>query len=239
MIKSTCRSPRARSVVLWTGMLALAALLAAPALAQSNGTVQIGGSVSPAVKFTSGGAAMLTGNLGGAVTTQSAADAALATVVNFGDVGPGNSNAYVCFNQPLYLRANGASTLSAAVTAESFGAGVSDVHKSDIGFGFQNLAAGGPNASIATTTITAAYNADPCAAAKDPDGVPSYSASLASVGTAAPGTAVIVSTGPISLRGNFNSQSNEADVDLKLAIAPQNYTVGAFSATLTMTLTSP
>lgn len=222
-----------------TMVLTLALLLAPALLAQTSGTVQLSGTASAAVKLTSGGNATLTGNVGGGITAQSAADAALATVVNFGEVGPGNTNSYVCFSQPLFLRANAASTVSAAVTAESFPGSSNAVQKSDIGIGFQNLAAGGANADISTTTITAAYNANPCAAPLNGDGVPTYSAALSSLATATPGTAVITSTGPISLRGSFNSPSNEADVDLRLAMVPQSYDAGAFSATLTLTMTSP
>ncbi len=224
----------------WIGvaLAALALALAPGAKAQTSGTINISGTVSPAVKLTSGGAASLAGNVGGGITVSSAADAALATTVDFGEVGPGNSNVYVCFTQPLFIRANAPSTVSAAVTAAAFAGGAGDIAKSDIGFGFQNLAAGGPNASIATTSVTAAFNADPCAAPVAA-GVPTFSATLNSVATAAPGTAVISSTGAISMRGNFNSPSNEADIDLKLAIVPQAFNVGVFSATVTLTITSP
>ncbi len=219
--------------------LAVVALLAPAALAQTSGTIQLSGTVATALKLTSGGAATLTGNVGGGVTAQSAADAALATVVNFGDVGPGNANNFVCFTQPLFLRANVASTVSGAVTAESFGGAVNDVQKTDIGIGLQNLAVGGPNADISTTTITAAYNADPCLAVKDADGVPAYSRTLNNLAVATPGTALITSTGPVSLRGNFASPNNRALVDLMLAIAPQAYGTSPFSATVTLTMTTP
>lgn len=234
---------RARRLVSTTlvavSSVALLLALAPVAIAQTSGTITVSGQVNAAVKITSGGAATLTGNSGGGVTTQSAADALLATVVDFGDVGPGNTNNYVCFTQPLYLRANAASTVSGAVTAESFGGGFGDITKSDIGLGFQNLAAGGPNADISTTTVTAAYSSDPCAAAKTGDGVPMFSASLGGLATSTPGTMLIRSTGPISLRGNFNSANNEADVDVRLAVAPQAFRVGAFSATLRLTMTTP
>lgn len=214
-------------------------LLAPAIFAQTSGTVTISGTTSAAVKLTSGGVATLAGNVGGGITAQSAADAALATVVNFGEVGPGNTNTYVCFTQPLFLRANAASTVSAAVTAESFPGGSNAVQKSDIGIGFQNLAAGGPNADVSTTTIVAAYATDPCAAPINGDGIPTYSAALSTLATTTPGTAVITSTGPISLRGSFNSPNNVGEVDLLLAMVPQSYEASSFSATLTLTMTTP
>lgn len=234
------RDSRSRHVLRVVFTAAAVFISVAPAgLAQTSGTVEISGTVAAAVKITSGGAATLAGNVGGGVTTQSAADTALATVVNFGDVGPGNSNNYVCFTQPLFLRANAASVVSGAVTVEAFGPGSTDLHKSDIGVGLRNLAAGGANADISTTAITAAFSSDPCAAAKNVDGVPIYSATLAGLATSAPGTTLITSTGPISLRGSFSSPNNRALADLKLAIAPQTYAAGPFSATVTFTMTTP
>ena len=215
------------------GVLGLALAVAPNASAQTSGTVAISGVVNRAVKLTSGGAASLSGNLGGGITTGSASDAALATVVDLGDVGPANTNAMVCFVQPLFLRANGSSTLSAAVTAESFTAGVSNVAKTDLGIGFTGLTDfGSANASIATSTVAAGYGTDVCSAA--------FTRSLNDLATATPGTAILTSTGAVSLRGNFNSASNRVGMDMRLAIAPGAYAApDAFSATVTFTLTSP
>lgn len=211
---------------------------AASVQGQATGTVAIGGTVSPFVKLTSGGAATLTGSIGGGVTTQSASDAALATVVNFGEVGPGNANTYVCFTQPLFLRSNATASVRVAVTAGVFGPGAS-VQKSDIGIGVRNLSASGVNADVTNTTIVAAFAADPCAAPVAPTGIPTFSATLNSLATVAPGTTLISTTSPWSLRGSQNAASNRARVDLKLAIVPQAFTVGTFSATVTLTITSP
>lgn len=193
------------------------------------------------IKITSGGAATLTGAVGGSVTVQSATNATIVTTVNFGNVGTGNPNAYVCFTQPVYIRAFSASSIRIAVTSSSFGASLAALKSSDIGLGLANLSDGGNNAdvSLANTTITPAFAADPCNAAKNADGVPSFSATLASVGATLPGTAVMQSTGAISLRGSVNSNSNKAQFDIKLAIAPQFYEAGNFSATITITITSP
>jgi len=218
----------------WKALGMIAAMLAfvPAASAQTSGTVAISGTVAAAAKLTSGGAASLVGNSGGGVTTSSAADAALATVVNLGDVGPANTNAIVCFTQPLFLRANAASTLSAAVTAESFLGGASDVAKTDLGIGFINLSnLGGTNSSIATSTVAAGYTTDVCSAA--------FTRTLNNLATAVPGTAILSSTGPVSLLGNFASTQNRIGLDMKLAIAPQAYSVGAFSATVTFTMTTP
>jgi hypothetical protein len=218
----------------WMALGALAALVAfAPAAsAQTSGTVAISGAVARAAKITSGGAATLSGNVGGGVTTQSAADAALATVVDMGDVGPANTNAAVCFSQPLFLRSNGASTLSAAVTAEAFTAGPSNINKSNIGIGFTGLAAGGAQASIATSTIQGSYGTDPCSGA--------FGQTLNDLATATPGTLVLDNTGPISLGGNFNAVSNRVLLNMRLGIVPGAYAApDAFSATVTLTFTSP
>jgi len=191
------------------------------------------------LKLTSGGSAALGVSLGGVVTTQSPADLPLVTVVTFGDVGPFNTNSYVCLTQPLYLRAQLPSSLKAAVTTASFGSGPGDLRKQDIGIGVVNLAAGGGNADISTAVITPAFAGDPCLAPKNSDGVPSYSASLANLASAVPGTTLMQSTGALSPRAALSSSSNRVLLDLRLAIAPQAFTAGAFSATITLTLTNP
>ena len=191
------------------------------------------------LKITSGGTATLSGNIGGGVTTQSGRDRLIVTVAGFGEVGPNNPSNYVCLRQPVLIRALVPSTVRLAVTAESFGPGASQIGKKDIGVGFVNLAPSGPNADLSTTTVLPAFASDPCAAPKDQDGIPQFAGTLAGVATTAPGTAAIASTGPISLRGSLNSQSNAALVDLKLAIAPQAFRAGTFSLTLTLTLTAP
>lgn len=218
----------------------LISLLGAPlGRAQSTGVVSISGSVSPFTKLTSGGSATLTGNSGGGVTVVSANDAPLATVVNFGEVGPGNTSTYVCFTQPLLMRSNVAASVRAAVTAAAFGAGPGDLKKTDIGVGLRNLSASGPNADISNTTILAAFSADPCAAPIGAGGTPTYSATLNSLATVTPGTTLLSTTSAWSLRGSPNAASNGARVDFKLAIVPQSFTAGTFSATVTLTVTSP
>jgi hypothetical protein len=211
------------------------------AIAKLGFLLALAGGAHAQIKLTSGGNATLTGDVGGAVAPQSAANAALATGVNFGEVGTANPNAYVCFTQPIFIRAFAASSVKVAVTSATFGSSAAAMKKSDIGIGIVNLAAGGPNSDVtlSNTTITPAFASDPCTAPKNVDGVPSFSATLNSLGTVLPGTTVMQSTGAISLRGGLNSNSNKALFDVKMAIAPQFYEAGAFSTTLTITITSP
>ncbi len=207
----------------------LAILLCAP----------LGGAQPLLLRLSSGGNTSLAGSLGGAVLVQSPSDTVLQTVIHFGDVGPNNRNSYVCLTQPLFLRARIPSSLRAALTINSFGNGPGDLQTTDIGIGIQNLQASGKLADISTTTVAAGFDADPCAAPKDGDGVPTFSTTLSDLGVGAPGTTVIQSAGPISPRGGRNSQRNRVELTLRLAIAPQAFTAGNFSATLTLTLTSP
>jgi hypothetical protein len=199
------------------------------------------GETAPAqvIRVTSAGNATLTGSVGGGVTVQTPSNSALATVFNFGDVGPANGNNYVCFTQPLALRSDVRISLRMAVTAETFGAAAGDIKKTDIGLGIINLTDGGALATIATTTIVPVFAADPCAAAKNADGIPTYSATLGTLATAAPGTTVLSSTGALSTLPAFNINPNRVLVDLRMAIAPQFYSAGNFSATVTVTITTP
>lgn len=191
------------------------------------------------LRLRSGGTATLTGSLGGAVTVQSSSSSQLVTVVNFGDVGPNNRAGFVCLDQPIKIWAFAPSTLRLAVVSGGFGSGPGDITPGDIGVGLINLAQGGPNASITSTQVVPAFAGDPCGAPKDADGIPTFAGSLGQLATAEPGTAAIVSTEPISLRGSPRSNSNEADVKLRLAIAPQAFRKGTFSLVLRLTLTSP
>lgn len=190
------------------------------------------------LKLTSGGNATLTGSIGGGVTTQSGSDDLLVTVVNFGEVGPNNPAGYVCLTQPLLIRSRFLfSRVRLVVTAESFGPGQSQIGKGDIGVGLINLRESGPNADISTTAIVPAFASNPCTAPKSADGIPTFAGTLADVDTTYPGTIAIVSDGPISERGSLSSPSNAAEVDLKLAIAPQAFRAGTFSVTLTLRMT--
>lgn len=197
------------------------------------------GASAQIVRVTSAGNATLAGNVGGAVTQQTPNNNALATIVNLGEVGPANPNNYVCFTQPLALRADVPASLRMAVTIESFGVAPSAVKKTDVGLGLINLTDGGALASIATTSITPAFAADPCLAPKNVDGVPTYSATLNSLPTAAPGATVLQSTGAMSVLANSNINPNRVLVSLRMAVAPQFYAAGNFSATVTVTITNP
>ncbi len=211
----------------------------APPLAAAAALLFFAPSATGQIRIASGGAATLTGAVGGAVTRQTPQQNALVTVVNFGDVSPNNPSAYVCFTQPVKIWARPSSTMRLAVTAETFGSTPADIKKTDIGVGVVNVRSGGPNGDVSTTRVVPMFAADPCLAPKDLDGIPAFAGTLATVGVAEPGTPVIISTGPISLRGSFRSNSNEADLDIKLAIAPLAFRAGSFSLTLTLTMTQP
>src|SRR5215210_6369658 len=95
-------------------MAALLTLTAAVASAQVNtsGTVTMSGTVSKFVELNSGGAVTLSGNSGGGVTADGAADSALAVVLNLGELGPANSSSFVTASVPLKMRSNANYVLS-------------------------------------------------------------------------------------------------------------------------------
>jgi hypothetical protein len=69
--------------------------------------------------------------------------------------------------------------------------------------------------------------------------VPTYSATLNSLPTAVPGATVLQATAAMSALANLNLGVNRVLVDLRMAVAPQFYAAGNFSATVTITITNP
>ncbi|HLG14248.1 MAG TPA: hypothetical protein VJH03_07060 [Blastocatellia bacterium] len=224
----------------------IVAMTSVVASAQTTGTVTINGSVGNAASlrwwtFTNNNATSGTN----APNTQ---NSPLVFTLDLGDVSPNNTNAYVGGTVQVIMRTNAPSyTLNSYVSASSgFGAvgnAAGDISLADIGFGVQDLAVSGTGAlvsagALAGSTITAAYDADPGAAVKDADGIPSFSRTLNDLGTTANGPTLV--SGPrISKGGNNNSPNNGLTVNTKYAVGPQFFTPGSFSATATFTLVTP
>ena len=128
--------------------LAITALLAMTAAAQTTGSVTMSATVSNFVELTSGGAVTLTGNSGGSVITDGTANSPLAVVVNLGELGPSNTNSFVKLSVPLRLRSNVAYQLNMVSSVAGAGATAFSLKDTDVGFGLTpaarpaNLAAG-------------------------------------------------------------------------------------------------
>lgn len=230
-------------------LTAFVAVTAGTAAAQTDsGTVTLQGNVSNSASlrwwsFTNNNSVSGTN----APNTQ---NSPLVFTLDLGDVSPNNANDYVGGTVQVVMRTNAAYTLSAAVTASSgFGAAGNangDFSLADIGFGIpaSALAASGSGAlvsagAVGSSSVVAAFNSDPSSASKDADGIPTFSATLNSLSTTAPGTQVL--SGPrISRGGSLNSPNNGLLANTVYAVGPQFFTPNTgFSATVTYTLATP
>jgi hypothetical protein len=219
-------------------------LLAGVASAQQSsdtGTVTLTARVSGYVDVASGGAATLTGDLGGAITSNTAKGAELAGVtINLGDVSPANTNAFVRATVPLRLRSNVPFRLS-VTTAGFTNSDPLALQPADVGFGIANLRRSDPGVNNGTglDTILNGAGGDP---SLDPDantGTPrwEYAAgkSLADFATKRD----VLSGARIMNVVSALAQPSGLLVDTFFVVRPQFFTPGTFTTTVTYTIATP
>lgn len=180
-----------------------------------------------------GGVPTITGSLGGTATGSWNLCADLVVNINFGELSPANPNSLVTVSVPIVIRSRDPYQLQ--VSASGATGDQDAVQLSDIGFGIQNLRPM-PRADGCGGFINPLFNNDPASTA-NLVGRPSYLSSLANVSTGA-----ILMTGPKLSKGNVspretgNGCNNGWVFDALFVIAPQFYTAGNFSVTLTFTI---
>ena len=233
-----------RQLAQLTFLTIIVAMTAMVAAAQTDtGTVTINGSVGKAASLRWYSFTNLNSTSGtNAPNTQ---NSPLSFTLNVGDVSPNNTNSYVGGTVTVILRTNSNYTLSAQVTASSgFGAAGNtngDIALTDIGFGLTNLASSGSGSLVTSTAVSGSsfagsFGNNPSAAAKNADGIPSFTTTLNNISAA---TQVL--SGPrISKGGGLTSPNNGLLVDTNYTIGPQFFNAtGNFSATITYTLATP
>lgn len=223
-------------LMLMAGIITLTSMAA---MAQSTGTVTVGGTVNRSFALRWWSFTNVNGVSGtNAPNTQ---NSPLAFTLDLGDVSPNNTNAYAGGKVRMIMRSNAAYTLSAQVTSSTgFGTAASgEITLSDVGFGIHNFANSGTLVSgdpAADASAFPAYKYDPTASTKDTDGVPQFTATLNDFTTVKQ-----LMDGPrISRRGGLTSPNNGLLLDAVYAVGPQFFTPsGAFSATMTFTMATP
>jgi hypothetical protein len=207
------------------------------ASAQTSGTVTVSGSVAKSASIRWWSFTALNSEAG--ANAPAAQNSPLSFTLTLGDVSATNANNYAGGKVKVILRTNAAYAVSAQVTASSgFGAALGDLRLADVGFGLANLVNSGALVfgDPATNSVFAgSFGNDPSAAAKNADGVPTFTTSLNNISAS---TQVL--SGPrISKGGSVSSPNNGLLVDTIYAIGPQFFTPTAFSATITYTITTP
>ena len=186
-----------------------------------------------------GGLPTLTGALGGSVNGSSTTTQDLVVAINFGEVSPVNANNLVKVVVPIAIRSTDPYQISVSLTG-TFNGNLQAVQRSDIGFGVANLRQMGIKSQDCTRSqhlFRTPFDNDPAANVTfDASGRAAYPSSLSNIAAA---SAVILS-GPKLTKGSITK--HEADngyiFDAILTIKPQFYSTGAFSGTLTFTISA-
>lgn len=232
-------------LLLLTAMVTITAALA-NAQTTDSGSVTLQGSVSGYVEVRAGGAATLANNSGGGITNNKVKGDKLNTpttmVIDFGEVGPSNTNSFVTATVPLRLRSNVSYTLKTSASAITGVTDASSVTLADIGFGITTATRdSGGGVAAGADTIAAAASGDPTLGANGAvDGVTGRYTYNAGHSLANYTTSTTVLTGPRVMNAMVPAgNTNGLVVTSIIAIKPQFFTPGSFSTSVTFTISNP
>lgn len=230
-----------KACTLLLAAFAILVALASSTLSQStSGTVSMSATVSKFVELDSGGNVTLTGNSGGGVTTNGSVNNPLAVVVNLGELGPSNTNAFVTASVPLKLRSNAAYVLSLAATVSSTGTTANRITASDIGFGLGSITRSGIGVNAAGTDSNAT-SGDPTLASNGAVNATSGRFEF----TAVRSNLAAFSTSTTALSGSFimnavpRTNTNGLTLPAIFAVKPQFYENGSTTVVATFTISAP
>ena len=206
----------------------------------TTGTVNMSATVSKFVEINSGGAATLTGNSGGGITTNGTVNNPLAVVINLGELGPSNTNSFVTASVPLKLRSNAPYVLSMISTVTSSGTTANRIGAADVGFGLGTITRNGIGVNTAGTDTNATAG-DPTLGANG-----SVNATTGRYGfTATRSNLSAFSTSTTTLNGAYvmnavpRSNTNGLTVPAIFAVKPQFFENGSTTIAVTFTVTAP
>ncbi len=232
-------------------LTAVLTLTAALANAQSSdtGSISLQGTVSGYVEVRAGGAAILANNSGGGITNNKVKGDKLnnptTLTIDFGEVGPSNTNSFVTATVPLRLRSNVSYTLKTSAAAITYGAGTPDANSvtlADLGFGITTATRdSGGGVAAGTDTIAATASGDPTLGASGSvDGTTGRYTYVAGHSLASYTTSTTILSGPRVMNAMVPSgNTNGLVVTSIIAIKPQFFTPGSFSTSVTFTISNP
>jgi len=187
----------------------------------------------------SGGLPTITGARGGSVTGSADVTQGLVVNVDFGEVSPVNTSNLVVVVVPVSVRSTSPYQVSVTLSG-NFDNNPQAVQRTDIGFGLRNLRSLGAKARDCNSSphlFRAPFNNNPAALVTlDAQGRAAYPSTLANLGASA-----VVLSGPELTKGNSVTRREEDNgyvFDAVLAIKPQFYASGRFSATLTFQISA-
>ena len=197
----------------------------------------LGGLHAQALDISSGGAPTITGAIGGSVTGSSSVLNNLVVTINFGEIGPANTNTRVKVTVPIAVRSNGPYQVTVTYSGTTNG-NAQALQKSDIGFGMNNWHAMGSNSRVCVNsphTIRSPFNNDPASNVTiSAAGRAQYTSSLSNITTS-----TIVLSGPRLSNGGSSRATDDGYIfDAIFVVTPQFYATGTTSATLTFTIST-
>lgn len=210
-------------------LLALLLLLGAAGSNASAQTFDIG----------SGGPPTISGALGGSVNGTSGTTQDLIVTVNFGEVSPSNTNNLVKVVVPVAIRSTEPYQVSVSL-AGAFSNNLQAVQRSDIGFGVAGLRQMGNKSQDCTRSqhlFRSPFGNDPAASVTlDANGRAAYPASLSNIAAAS----TVILSGPKLTKGSITKHEDDNGYIFNaiLTIKPQFYAAGAFSGTITFTISA-
>jgi hypothetical protein len=231
-----------------TAIVGLAAEAVTSAQVLDSGTITLQGTVSGYVEVRSGGPATISGNSGGGITNNKVKGDRLNSpttlTIDFGDVGPANTNNWVTASVPIRLRSNLSYTLRMSASAITYGGGTPDadsVTLADIGFGVTSATRDTGGGIISgTDTIAANANGDPTSGANGaPNAAGRYVFNANHSLNNYTASTTIVSGPRINHAMVPTANTNGLVITTLFAIKPQFFTVGSFSTSVTFTVSNP
>ncbi|MFL6275852.1 MAG: hypothetical protein ACJ74G_11755 [Blastocatellia bacterium] len=222
-------------------------ILSVAAFGQSNsGSITLQGTASGYVEVRAGGAASI--STGGTITNNKAKgdqlDNPSVLTLDFGEVSPSNTNAFVSATVPLRLRSNVAYTLKMTAGTMTYGSGTPDadsVTLADIGFGVTSAARDSGGGVMAGTDTVASGSGDPTSgsngATSGTTGRYVYNAGFSLNDYSSAATLL---TGPRVMKAAVPAgNTNGLVVNTVFAVKPQFFTPGSFSTSVTFTISNP
>lgn len=212
-----------------------------PAQAQQSndaGTATVSAVVSGYVDIAAGGPAVLLGASGGRVLNNKSRGASLTGLtIQLGDLGPGNNEPFVVAKVPLRLRSNAGYVL--AMSATPWPAADPYALKSDdLGFGLAELSRTDANVLSGSDTPAAGVAGNPAAHADADPATPAWDYAPAQrISSYAAATTIL--SGPRIMKPVPTRHPDGLTVVAYFCVKPQFYTPGAFSTTVTFTVSTP
>ena len=207
-------------------LLAIGAIAAAAAFAQTTGTITVNGSIPAAISLTN------------------SSDAALSTTMSLGALTAANTSTLAAITPvDVHLRSNQQYKLTAAMSLTNAGAGTPDggdsIAATDIGFGIEGRDASGADVATGhTDTIVSKfdYTATHMAALTVSNGMTPFVAGTNGTLSDISSSTQLVQGSRISKKGNIQTSDNFVKLTFNVATLPQYFTpTTGFQAVITLT----